>query len=125
VAKVAAQYDVLANRHVVDAVHGVALARLGRAHEAVGAFERAVREAEHLLKYSPGLYNARYARALALAGLALLRGDDLAPVLEAYGWAKALCSTEGVLQAQGRLLALLDAEEQLAPVRQLLEASDS
>ena len=119
-ARTAVQYDVAANRHVVAAVHGVALARLGRVADAISAFEQAVAYADSVLKYTSGLYTARYARALALAGLAYLRGDDPEAALDEYGRAKALCSTAGVLQMQRLLVELLDDGERLASVRRLL-----
>ncbi len=121
-ARAAAQHDAPANRHVVEAVHGVALARMGRTDDAIEAFRRTVSDADQLLRYSPGLYNTRYARALALAGLALLQNSPINAALDEYGRAKALCSAEGVLQAQGRLLALLkrDGDEQLVPVQRVL-----
>jgi DNA-binding winged helix-turn-helix (wHTH) protein/tetratricopeptide (TPR) repeat protein len=110
VAADAVRYEVPANQHFVWAVHGIALAQLGRTAEAVSAFEQAVTSADRLLNLSPGLYQTRYARALALAGLASLRDTPVNPVLTAYRDAMNLCAADGVLAAQHRLLSLLDAE---------------
>ena len=111
IAREATQYDVPANRQFVYAIHGITLAQLDRDDEAIQAFEQARDHAENLLRFTAGLYQARYAHALALAGLSLLRGDDLIPVIEDYGRAKAMCSTDGVIHANVRLLqALIDSK---------------
>lgn len=110
VARTALQYDVPANRHFVAAVHGLALATLERGDEAERAFEQAVRYADALLKYSEGLYNARYARALALTGLAVLRGDPADEAIAEYDRALALCGTDGVRHVQAGLVSVLDGE---------------
>lgn len=106
-AQTARTHDILANRHITAALHGITLTRLNRPDDAIAAFEDAVRFADDLLRYEAGLYNARYARALALAGLSLLRGDDINPVLENYGAALAMCSTAGVIQNNRSLLQAL------------------
>jgi tetratricopeptide (TPR) repeat protein len=106
-ARTALQYDVPANRHVVAALHGIALAQLGRPQDASNAFEKAKESAENLLKYTSRLYTARYARALALAGLGLLRDEPLTAAIEEYQRAKAMCSTAGVIQSNANLLGAL------------------
>ncbi|MEM6529227.1 MAG: hypothetical protein AAF653_13095, partial [Chloroflexota bacterium] len=63
-----------------------------------------------LLKYSEGLYNARYARALALTGLAVLRGDPADEAIAEYDRALALCGTDGVRHVQAGLVSVLDGE---------------
>lgn len=110
-AKTAVQYDVPANRHFVAAVYGITLSRLDEQEAAIRTFEQAITYADNVLQLTPGLYNARYARALSLAGLSLLRGDDIVPAIEDYGRAKSLCATDGVIQAQTRLLNILAHDE--------------
>ncbi len=119
-ARTAVQYDVPANRHFVAAVHGIALARLNRTDEAIQAFEDALRYADSILRFTSGLYHARYAHALALAGLALLRADDLIPAVEDYGAALAMCATAGVIELNLNLLKTLDPDHKLDGVRSLL-----
>jgi tetratricopeptide (TPR) repeat protein/DNA-binding winged helix-turn-helix (wHTH) protein len=121
-ARIAVQYDVPANRHFVAAVHGIALARMGRRERAIRAFEDAVRYADNVLRFTSGLYNARYAHALALAGLSLLRDEPLTTALEDYGKAKAMCSTDGVVDQNLRLLAALDTDNQLSAILNLLKS---
>lgn len=119
-AQTAVQHDVPANRHFVAAVYGIALARLGQMDDAIAAFEDAVRYAESVLRFTPGLYQARYAHALALAGLSLLRRDDSTEAVADYRIALALCSTRGVRDNNLRLLAALDPENELHMIRDLL-----
>ncbi len=118
VAADATHYEVPANQHFAYAVHGIALAQLNRTAEAIAVFEQALTNADRLLNLSPGLYQTRYARALALAGLASLRDDAIDPVVTAYRDAMSLCDADGVMAAQHRLLGLLDGK-QLGPVHAL------
>ncbi len=119
-AQTAVQHDVPANRHFVAAVYGITLARLGRTDDAIAAFEDALRYAESVLRFTSGLYQARYAHALSLAGLSLLRGDDIADAVEDYRAALAMCSTRGVRENNLRLLDALDPENELRVIRELL-----
>ncbi|MEO0564430.1 MAG: hypothetical protein AAF125_20165, partial [Chloroflexota bacterium] len=73
-----------------------------------------------ILRFTSGLYQARYAHALALAGLTLLNGEDIVRAVEDYGSAKAMCSTAGVLDMNLRLVDSLDTGDTLDPVRELL-----
>jgi DNA-binding winged helix-turn-helix (wHTH) protein/tetratricopeptide (TPR) repeat protein len=120
-AQTAVQHDVPANRHFVAAVYGIALARLGRTDDAIAAFEDTLRYADSVLRLTSGLYQARYAHALALAGLTLLRGDDIAEAVEDYRAALAMCSTRGVRENNLRLLESLDPHSKLVVIRNLLE----
>jgi len=106
----ARQADVPGINHELAALHGAVLARLGRGAEAGVAFREAVAHAERLLAQTPEYYTARYALALAQAGLALY-GEDLAQAEATYAAARQNCAAVGVLaQARRRLEALCQAE---------------
>lgn len=95
----ARQHKIEEYLHIAAALHGVILARMGKASEACGAFHEAINHADELLAKTPGYYTALYTKALAQAGLALLENYD-SLVLSKYSYRKAysVCSAEGVIQ---------------------------
>jgi DNA-binding winged helix-turn-helix (wHTH) protein/tetratricopeptide (TPR) repeat protein len=105
--------DVPINLAIVLTIHGILLTRLNLPAEAQAAFEDALRQADFILKSTLGLYQVRYAHALALAGLSLLRQDAALrqSAIEDYETALSICNTAGVVQRQIMLLdALCQAE---------------
>lgn len=124
----ARKMDVPVNNPFIAALHGVILARLGERDHALIAFQYAVERATPLLQYNRGLYNVRYARGLAHAGVALLESDQ--PSVQAaiadYTHALALCSARGVTAYHLRLLDSLmrvQGGSRLAKVRDVLKSA--
>jgi tetratricopeptide (TPR) repeat protein len=105
--------DIFANNANIAALAGLIAARRGQNAEAVIAFNQAVAHADKLLAHTLGFYGARYARALAKAGLALLEGNQhLTEAERDYALALAICSEAGVVAGQQALLATLMAGPQ-------------
>ncbi|MCS6870675.1 MAG: hypothetical protein NZ571_04375, partial [Anaerolineae bacterium] len=87
------------------------------------AFQAAISHAEGILAVTPEYRTARYALALAQAGLALY-GGELAAAEAAYRTARQNCDAAGVLaEARRRLEALCGAEggDRLRSLLALLE----
>lgn len=75
-------------------------------------FMAAIGEADALLEYTPELFKALDAKALALAGLAVLDGSQHVPeVITAFHAARAINRDAGIVQRVLRLLGLLTAED--------------
>lgn len=120
----ARKFDVPSNQYTVAALHGVILTCLNRTNEAKQAFSDAIKYADILLQYSNGLYQARYARALALTGLCLLEGKPFDEAIADYHLATTLCSTAGVIDANVSLLDVLakyKPHEKLETIKHILE----
>jgi len=112
------------NRPMVEALHGVILTCIGKSHDAIVAFQNALRYADQVLKTTTGLYHVRYAHSLANAGLTALQNKDLEATLLDYGKAKAICAEPGVTRLQLNLLNALTAcldEKILIQVKELLQ----
>ncbi len=119
----ARKFDVPTNQYTVTAIHGVILTCLNRADEAKQAFSETIKYADTLLQHSKGLYQARYARALALAGLSLLEDGDFEKAAADYDLATTLCSTAGVIESNLKLLNALakcKSSKELDSLRQIL-----
>jgi len=123
--KLIVQYEeVPVNRPMVEALHGVILTCIGKSHDAIVAFQNALRYADQVLKTTTGLYHVRYAHSLANAGLTALQNKDLEATLLDYGKAKAICAEPGVTRLQLNLLNALTAcldEKILIQVKELLQ----
>ncbi len=89
-------------------MRGIIEARQGNPDAARQSFTAATAFADTLLAQTPGFYDARYARALTYAGLALVAGASLDPAIADYRAARAICDGAGVLsEARGRLEQLM------------------
>lgn len=120
--------DVAINLVIVLTIHGILLARVSLPEEAQKAFQNALRQADIILQSTWGLYQVRYAHALALAGLALLSRDEALrqQAIEDYESAASVCNTAGVLLRQKSLLdalCLVEGGEWLAEVQAVLNRS--
>ncbi|MGB1289297.1 MAG: tetratricopeptide repeat protein, partial [Aggregatilineales bacterium] len=107
------------NKPALLMIHGMILMQLNQADDARHAFQMALQEGETLLNLTPGLYQLRYARGLAYAGLALLNHNPPIDAELELGRAQAICSAAGVLASQARLLNVLkqrDTEGVLAEI---------
>ncbi len=134
-AETARRHDVPQNNHNVLALLGVIEVRL--AHDAAAesleppkrqsdfapaeAFAAAVQHAEHMLAQSAQNYDALYAKALALSGLALCEGPQhVAAAIAAYRSARAINQDAGIVKRTLRLfdeLAKADKHGVLKEVR--------
>lgn len=106
-------------------LHGVIVLRLGKTKTAQLLFQETLDEAARLLGDTSELYRPKYARGLALCGLALVSGDTsyVADAVEAYRAARANCAAPGVVADYLRFfdaLAVADTQGFLAPVRAAL-----
>jgi tetratricopeptide (TPR) repeat protein len=121
--RTARQHDTPQNNHYAAALHGVIRLRQADRAYAQAAFEDAITHADQILGRTPKYYSALYTRALARAGLVVIRGDDLTPAQADYQAAMDLFDGAGRLQ---RAITLIDqllrgeGGERLAPVRALL-----
>jgi tetratricopeptide (TPR) repeat protein len=109
------------------ALHGIALARLGDSDAAQAAFAAALMHADDRLALTPRLYTARFSRALAHAGMALVAAGGAQAAIDDYRAARGLCSAAGVILIALRRLDLLLAcpgGERLAAVRRALSGDD-
>jgi tetratricopeptide (TPR) repeat protein len=119
------EQDEVLNLPVVLALYGVVLTRQGKPDEAVAVFQQAIERANIILSLTDGLYRVIYARALAQAGLALLHGQSLDETIADSEHATAVCSADGVIQANRELLeALMQSPKGtlLSPVLEVLKA---
>ncbi|MDZ4766486.1 MAG: tetratricopeptide repeat protein [Chloroflexota bacterium] len=120
----ARRHDAPENNHAAAALHGIILARLNDA-AASAAFTDAIRHADAILTVTPRYYEARYAKALALTGLAFRKNEPLDAAHAEYTAALDNCSAKGVVR---RELGLLDAlmqgrgGDRLQSIRALLAA---
>lgn len=102
-AEQARKFDYPLNNHNVLALLGVIARRQNDNAAAQDAFRAALAHAEDLLAQTPELYDAMYAKALALAGL-----GDIAAARVAYRAARAVNSEAGIVRRATRLLGQLD-----------------
>jgi tetratricopeptide (TPR) repeat protein/DNA-binding winged helix-turn-helix (wHTH) protein len=119
------EQDEVLNLPVVLALYGVVLTRQGKSNEAIAVFQQAIERSNIILGLTDGLYRVIYARALAQAGLALLQGKSLEETTAEYEHAVAVCSADGVIQANRELLqALMQSKNgaALSPVLDVLKA---
>jgi hypothetical protein len=124
-AEEAAKYRYPREYASVVALRGVVALRQGDAATACRAFETAFSEADALLAGTARAYNAAYAKALALAGLALCRDAAFAAAAaEAYRDARTISAAPGIVEDALRqldALAIADPAETLKPVRAALD----
>lgn len=117
----AAKYRFPNRYESILALRGVIALRQGDAAAAGKAFDAALSEAGTKLAGMARAYSAAYAKALALAGLALCRDAALATAAaEAYRDARAVSAAPGVILNQLRCLdalAVADPAGTLKPVR--------
>lgn len=119
----AQRYDVPENNHLIAALAGIILARLGQSEAARYQFEAAIQYADRLLIHTDNLYRAYFSRGLAGAGLIVTAGAASDPVLMDYQRARGLCDAAGVLAFNRLLLSALascDPHDRLAPMRTVL-----
>lgn len=104
-------------------VQGTILARQGQREAARAVFDEALGHASDQLQDMPELIWAKYAQALALAGLALVGDSPAGDAEAAFRVARAGCDAVGVLARNRRRLDYLtpvDAEGRLARARAVL-----
>lgn len=108
----ALRFPLPISHHFSLALYGIILARRDEIEAGQSAFEHCLQTTDELLLHSPNYVTARYSRALALSGLAVL--DDTSKqatlqwqALETYQGAHALCHAPGILADAMRLLAEL------------------
>jgi tetratricopeptide (TPR) repeat protein len=121
VADDAKQYRFPSSYPSVLALAGVVALRQGDTAAAREAFEAGVAEADELLAQQARPYDPAYAKALALAGLALCQDADLAAdAAQAYREARAVSDAPGIVKSALRdldALAAADPTGVLTPVR--------
>jgi tetratricopeptide (TPR) repeat protein len=121
VAEEAVKYRYPAEYPAVLALRGIVALRQGETAAAERLFAQAVNEAERLLAGKTRPHRAAYAKALALAGLALCRDAGPAAVAAAaYRDARAISAAPGVVTEALRDLDALGAADPagiLQPVR--------
>jgi tetratricopeptide (TPR) repeat protein len=103
------------------AIGGIVALRQGDPAAASKAFDRALSEAQTLLAGEAKDFDSAYARALALAGLALCRDSALSTAAaEGYRAARAISAAPGIVTEVLRVLdalAVADSAGTLKPVR--------
>ena len=121
VAKDAAKYRFPKEYASTLALGGVVALRQGDTAAASNAFDRALSEAEAQLAGTTRSYLSAYAKALALAGLALCRDSALATtVAKAYRDSRAISAAPGIIMDELQkldALAVADSTGTLKPVR--------
>jgi hypothetical protein len=121
VSEEAAKYKYPPEYPSILALGGVVALRQGDMAAASNAFDKALGEVEAQLAGATRAYGPAYARALALAGLALSRDPALAAAAaEAYRDARAISAAPGIVMDELRklgALAVADYAGTLKPVR--------
>jgi len=120
VAQEAAKYKYPAEYASILAIGGVVALRAGDAEPANKAFDTALSEAQTQLAGTAKAYSAAYAKALALAGLALWDAALATAAAEAYREARAISAAPGTVMDELRkldTLAVADSSGTLKPVR--------
>jgi tetratricopeptide (TPR) repeat protein len=120
----ARQHDAPENNHNAAVLHGVIVLQAADTGLAQTIFNEAVTFADVLLKQPQGIYTARYARALAQAGLVLITNSPIDDARADYEAALGQCDAKGVVQRELRLLEELAKApngERLEPLIALLK----
>lgn len=108
----AREFDYPRNNHDVSAILGVIHLHTQDPSTAARHFDDAVLNADSILALTPGFYRALYAKALALAGLAVCRGEPdslelIAVAKSTYLKGRTICSATGVVARASKLLNTL------------------
>ena len=111
-------------------LRGIILQQLGKAHEAIEPFHRALNQAEVILKRTPRYYRALDVMGLSYSGLTLSEDTDeyLDKAIEAYEAARLITNEPGIVRRRLLLfnaLAQIDSGGKLASVRNVIDLKPS
>jgi tetratricopeptide (TPR) repeat protein len=126
----AQEIDIVDANHRASALYGIALSLKQAIVEAQLAYDKALEQAEALLKTSPSLFEAKYSRGIAFTGLAVISTGDqqkayLGKAVTAFEEALSNCPHAGARKFFGwlrlELLRPVDVHGILTPIIAMLK----